>query len=251
MKEIVKAESPKVEKHTFSEDRDSGCIGLDRIEKELLNMGDIKYREFSSALMPTVNADTVIGIRTPLLRAYAKKLINDGRSQYFIESLPHRYYEQNNLHAFIIEQAKDFDECIRQIEIFLPYIDNWATCDSLSPKCLRKNKPALLTKIRDWVTSPHEFTVRFALKCLMAHFLDDDFENSYLNIAASPKRDEYYINMMVAWFFATALAKQWDAAVPYIEKRKLSPWIHAKTIQKACESYRITDEQKTFLRTLK
>lgn len=221
------------------------------IKQKLFKMQDLKYKEFHEKLIPTVNRDTVIGVRTPDLRAFSKSIKNDENTGRFLRTLPHDYYEENNLHAFLIAQIKDFDKCIEELDKFLPYIDNWATCDGIRPKCFKKNTDKLLSKIQKWIKSNHTYTVRFAIEMLMTFYLDDKFDAKYLDMVASVKSEEYYINMMLAWYFATALAKQWESAVPYIERNCLSTWVHNKTIQKAVESYRITPEQKAYLKGLK
>ena len=215
---------------------------------DLFALQDEKYREFVSKLIPTVDKSTIIGIRTPVLRAYAKKMEN---REAFMKVLPHKYYEENNLHAFLIEQIRDYDECIAALNAFLPYVDNWSTCDSLRPRVLKKEPLRLLARIDDWLDSEHTYTVRFAIQLLMLYYLDDCFDTEFLERVAAIKSDEYYVNMMIAWYFATALAKQYDATLPYLTEKRLSPWVHNKTIQKATESYRITKEQKETLRKLK
>lgn len=211
-------------------------------------MGEEKYREFSSNLMPTVEKSKVIGIRTPILRKYAKELEN---YEDFLNDLPHKYFEENNLHAFLIERERNFDKCIELLYSFLPYIDNWATCDSMKPKALKKEPEKLLKHIKKWIESKDVYAVRYAINLLMSFYLDDDFDEDYLKAVANVKSDEYYINMMRAWYFATALAKQYKKTLPYIEKNTLDTWTHNKTIQKAIESLRISREQKEYLRTLK
>ena len=223
----------------------------ERIKNELLSMADPKYKDFSAKLTPTVAPERIIGIRIPTLRAYAKRLYKDGRASAIFTQEKHEYFEVDNLHAFLIEQIKDVSVCIEELDRFLPHIDNWATCDSLRPKALTANKDVLLRKISEWINSEHEYTVRFAIECLMLYYLDEDFDKTYLELVATVKRDEYYVKMMVAWYFATALAKQWDSALPYLEEHRLCEWVHQKTIQKACESYRITAEQKEYLKGLK
>ncbi len=215
---------------------------------ELLRMADAAYKEFMAPLVPTVDKSRIIGIRTPKLRAYAKEMPH---SEKFMAVLPHEYFEENNLHAFLIEQIKDFDKCIKELDRFLPYVDNWATCDSMRPKCLKNNLKRLEPIIDKWLVSSHTYTVRFAIQLLMLYFLDESFDESHLAKVAAIKSDEYYVNMMIAWYFATALAKQYDSAVRYLENNCLSKWVHNKTIQKARESYRITDEQKEYLKSLK
>ena len=221
------------------------------ITQKLFELQDIPYRDFQLKLIPGQQADSFIGVRTPALRSLAKELINGGNWQDFTHSLPHRYFDENQLHAMILSQLGVFNIAAEEVENFLPYVDNWATCDQLRPKAFRKDKPALMAMIRRWIASDRTYTVRFATGMLMCHFLDDDFSPEILELAASVHSQEYYINMMTAWFFATALAKQYTAALPYITERRLDPWVHAKTILKARESYRISDEQKSFLLTLK
>jgi len=184
----------------------------------------------------------------PKIRALAKQIKNDTGD--FLEKLPHKYYEENNLHALLVSQIPDFDECIEKLNRFLPYVDNWATCDIMSPKSFKKNKEKLLLQIENWIKSGHTYTIRFGIEMLMTHFLDDDFDEKYLEQVSLIKSDEYYINMMIAWYFATALAKKWDFAVKYLEDARLSQWVHNKTIRKAVESYRITEKQKEYLKTL-
>ena len=211
-------------------------------------MGEEEYRDFSSKLMPTVNKSKVIGIRTPILRKYAKTLDNYDN---FLTELPHEYFEENNLHAFLIERETDFDRCIEMLDAFLPYVDNWATCDSMKPRVLKKEPERLLIHIEKWLNSKDVYAVRYAINLLMSFYLDDNFDEIYLRMVASVTTDEYYINMMRAWYFATALAKQYKEILPYIENRELDSWTHNKTIQKATESYRISKEQKKYLRTLR
>ncbi len=211
-------------------------------------MGEDQYKEFSSKLMPTVDKKTVIGIRVPILRQYAKNLKDYDN---FLELLPHQYYEENNLHAFLIEREVDFEECIKKLDAFLPYIDNWATCDSMKPKVLKKEPEKLLLHIIKWLKSKDVYAVRYAINLLMSYYLDDFFKNDFLLLVAKIESSEYYINMMRAWYFATALAKQYEETLPYIENNILDKWTHNKTIQKAIESYRIPKEQKVYLKTLK
>ena len=222
-----------------------------KLQEELFGLQDLKYRDFHSKLMPNVDKERVIGIRTPVLRTFAKEFAKTEEAAVFLQELPHVYYEENNLHMMLITGMKDYQKCLEEVTRFLPYIDNWATCDYPVPKCFSRNKQALLPHIRQWIISDETYTVRYGIGMLMRLFLDEDFSAEYLELAAEVQSEEYYVNMMVAWYFATALAKQWDAAIPYIEEHRLSDWIHRKTIQKAIESYRITDEQKVYLRTLK
>jgi len=221
-----------------------------KIRNDLSDLQDLKYRDFHCRLIPTIDPDTVIGVRAPALKAYAKSLYNTDVSA-FLEALPHKYYDENNLHGLLVMNIKDYSDCVAALDMFLPFVDNWATCDLLRPVSFKKNKTELLRDIKRWMSSKHTYTIRFGLEMLMTHFLDEDFKPEYLEWAAAMHSDEYYVNMMLAWYFATALAKQWDAAIRYIENRCLLPWVHNKSIQKAIESYRITDEHKAFLRTLK
>lgn len=221
------------------------------IQKKLFELQDIGYAEFQSKLTPTVPRETFIGVRVPELRKLAKSYIKDKESQQFLKELPHRFYDENMLHGLLLSEIKDYDSCISELDIFLPYVDNWAVCDIMSPKVFRKHKEELLKKIKIWAASDQVYTCRFGLEMLMTHFLDVDYKPEYLEIAAGVHSEEYYVNMMIAWFFATALAKQWDTTIPYIIENRLSEWVHNKTIQKARESYRITDEQKKFLKGLK
>ena len=233
------------------------------ILSRLFAMQDVKYRDFQSKLIPNVPPDLFIGIRTPDLRKYARELYKEEKDpaagsirqdsflEAFLEDLPHKYFDENQLHAFVISEEKNFDVCIARIERFLPFADNWATCDQLSPKVFKKNRDALLPCLRKWISSDHTYTVRFAIGMLMQHYLDDAFDPSYPELIASVQSEEYYVRMMIAWYFATALAKQYDAVLPFLEERRLDPWTHNRTIQKAVESYRITPEQKTYLRSLK
>ena len=222
-----------------------------RVVERLFELKDEKYKEFSSALIPGVDVDCVIGVRTPDMRRLAREFYHSGDYEDFLDSLPHKYHEKYFIHAMLIEQIKDFDEVVRKTELLLPFVNNWAVCDSFSPKCFAKNKEKLIKKIRVWLRASDTYTVRFALKMLMTHFLDADFKTEFLDIAAEVKSDEYYIKMMQAWYFATALAKQYSYAVKYLEANRLSAWVHNKTIQKAVESLRISDEKKVYLKSLK
>lgn len=217
----------------------------------LLEMQDKEYAVFQAKLTPGIEADKVIGVRVPKLRSFAKKYINEEEHKQFIEALPHEYYDENMLHGLILSEMKDYDDCVAYVDKFLPYVDNWAVCDIMSPKVFKKHKVELLEKIRQWTKSEHTYTCRFGVEMLMSHYLDDDFSPEYLKIPAAIRSEEYYMKMMLAWFFATALAKQWDDTIPYIEGNVLDKWTHNKTIQKARESYRITAEQKEYLKTLK
>ena len=221
------------------------------LQDQLFALQDKAYADFQSKLLPTVPQETVIGVRTPDLRKMAKQVCKTPAAQEFMQALPHRYFDENQLHAFILSEEKDFGRCIKGLEQFLPYVDNWATCDQLSPRCFKKHITELLPLIRRWMKSKHTYTIRFGIGMLMRYYLDGEFKPEFLEWVASIKRDEYYIRMMQAWFFATALAKQWDATLPYIEQHRLHPCTHNKAIQKAIESYRITDEQKALLRTFR
>ena len=225
-----------------------------RISEELFSLQDRKYRDFQAKLIPTVDPETVIGVRTPQLRKLAKRLYKEtdpDELDAFLKELPHKYFDENQLHAFLISEEKDFDRCVAQVNSFLPYIDNWATCDQLSPKVFKRHREKLLQHIREWINSDCTYTIRFGIGMLMQHYLDDDFDPAYPEMVAQVRSEEYYVNMMIAWYFATALAKQYEAAITYIEEQKLDVWTHNKAIQKARESYRITSELKEYLKTLK
>ena len=221
------------------------------IREQLFRQQDKEYAAMQIKILPTVKADRIIGVRTPALRAFGKELYRDENRDAFLADLPHAYFDEDQLHAFVISEEKDFDRCIRMVEAFLPYIDNWATCDQLSPKAFRKNPERLLPFIRKWIQAKEVYTVRFAIGMLMRYYLDDRFSLEYPEIVASVRSEEYYIRMMIAWYFATALAKQYDAVLPFLEKKTLEDWTHNKAIQKSLESYRITPEQKVYLKTLK
>lgn len=233
---------------------EKSCNIIEEIKDYLLKNQDLQYKQFHSSLMPTINSEVVIGIKVPILRNYTKELLKKYATQSFIpffKDLPHQYYEENNIHAFLIEKINNYDECLFQLEQFLPYIDNWATCDMLNPKVFSKNKDKLLKKINEWIKSSHTYTIRFGIGMLMRYFLDKDFNSSYLELVYSIKSEEYYVNMMKAWFFATALTKQYDATLPIIQNKKLDIWTHNKAIQKAIESFRVPAEHKQYLKTLK
>lgn len=222
-----------------------------KAQELLFQLQDKSYRDFQSKLIPTIPVETIIGVRIPAIRKLAKEYGKDPESVEFLKQLPHTYYDENILHALLVAEIKDYEVCVKEVEHFLPYVDNWAVCDIFSPKVFRKNKDKLIDKIREWTASGQPYTCRFGMEMLMTHFLDEDFRVEYLEIPAAVHSGEYYVNMMIAWFYATALAKQWDAVIGYIEKKCLDPWTHNKTIQKARESYRITREQKEYLKTLK
>ena len=221
---------------------------LTKLQKQLFELQDLKYRDFHSKLMPETDKETVIGIRTPVLRNVAKDFAGTSEAEAFLRQLPHRYYEENNLHMMLITGIKDYEKCMEEIQRFLPCIDNWATCDYPAPKCFARHKDQVLEEAKRWISSGETYVIRYGIGMLMRLFLDEDFSSEYLEMAAAVQSQEYYINMMIAWYFATALAKQWDATVPYIEQHKLSDWVHRKTVQKAVESYRITPEQKEYLK---
>ena len=224
---------------------------MDKIQQQLFKLQDLAYRDFHAKLMPTVDKQNVIGIRTPALRKFAKEFAKTKECDWFIENLPHKYYEENNLHGMLIASIKDYNLCIERLDKFLPYVDNWATCDLISPKVFAKNLPNLLDKIKEWINSDKTYTIRFGIKMLMTFYLDEAFLEEYLELVAGVKSNEYYVNMMIAWFFATALAKRYNEAITYIEGYRLDKWVHNKTIQKAKESFRIDAVKKEYLETLK
>ena len=217
---------------------------------ELQSLQDLKYRDFQSKLIPTIDKSTIIGVRMPDLRKLSKK-IDEKQAQIFMQDLPHTYYEENMLQSILISNMKNYDDCIDHLERFLPFVDNWAVCDCISPKIFTKNTDKLIEKIKLWAKSSHTYTVRVAICLLMKYFLDEKFKVEYLNIVTQIKSEEYYVKMMVAWFFATALAKQWDDVIFVLEDNLLDEWTHNKSIQKARESFRITPEQKQYLKLLK
>ncbi len=221
------------------------------IKDELFEMQDRGYKEFHQKLMPTVEHDRVIGIRTPRLRKFAKEAAKRENIQGFLDDLPHKYYEENNLHAFIIAEIKDYETALAETKKFLPYIDNWATCDMFTPKVFKRNTERLLPEIYEWIRSPQPYTVRYAIGLLMQLYLDDNFEERFMSLATSVRSEEYYVNMMIAWYFAAALAKQYKSAIVYLTRNRLDTWTHNKTIQKAVESNRISPETKAYLKTLK
>ena len=221
------------------------------IRETLLSLQDGEFAAFQARLLPNIAPERIIGVRTPELRKLAKQLRGSSDGEAFLKALPHKFFEENNLHAFLLCETKDFKRCVQAVEEFLPYVDNWATCDQLRPKAFARNKQALLPYIRSWLDSDREYIRRFGIGMLMSHFLDEDFREEYLRWVSDIHSEEYYVNMMIAWYFATALAKQYEAALPFIENRRLDPWVHNKTIQKALESFRVSDERKTYLKTLK
>ena len=226
-------------------------MNREKIVEELFRMQDKDYALMQTKIIPTVAADRIIGVRTPALRTFAKSLYKDSDIDAFLSSVPHQYFDEDQLHAFILSLEKNFDKCIAEVDAFLPYIDNWATCDQLSPKVFKKEPEKLLPHIQSWIKSDRTYTVRFAIGMLMQHFLDERFDVKDADLAAAVRSEEYYVNMMIAWYFATALAKQYESILPYLEEKRLDDWVHNKAIQKSVESYRITDEQKTYLKTLK
>ena len=214
--------------------------------KELFKLQDDGgYRELQVRTIPNIDTDSIIGVRTPALRTLAKSC-----SLECVSTLPHKYFEEDQIHAFVIASIKDYDKCIEELERFLPYVNNWATCDQMNPKVFAKHKKELLKNIIKWIKTKHTYKVRFAIKMLMDHFLDDGFDDKYPEMVASVKSDEYYVKMMVAWYFATALVKQYDSVIPYMEEHKLDPVVHKMTVRKACDSYRVSDEHKKYLRSL-
>ena len=222
-----------------------------KIQKELFALQDKEYMRFLSKLTPNISEDTIIGVRIPEIRKLAKKLVKNNEYEDFLKELPHKYYDENLLHGAIISENKDFENCIELLDSFLPFVDNWAVCDTISPKIFKNHKKELIEKIKEWSQSDKTYTCRFGVEMLMTHFLDEDFKKEYLEMVANIHSEEYYVKMVIAWFFATALAKQWDYAVIYLENNRLDVWVHNKTIQKARESLRISMEKKEYLKKLK
>ena len=219
--------------------------------ERLTEVRDETYRELQMKLVPNIEPETIIGVRTPAMRAIAKEVFKSGERDAFLSTLPHPYYEENLIHFFVLAEIKDFDECVRGVETFLPYVDCWPVSDQATPKAFRKNHGKLLPYVKKWIASEHVYTARFGLRMLMNEFLDADFKEEYLALAASKEGGDYYLKMMVAWFFATALAKRYDETIPYFEDRRLDEWVRRKAIQKAVESYRVTDEHKEYLKSLR
>ncbi|MBO4456108.1 MAG: DNA alkylation repair protein [Butyrivibrio sp.] len=217
----------------------------------LLKVKDDKYKEFQAKLVPNIPPENIIGVRTPKMREVAGKVFKSDIRDEFLNEIPHKYYEENLVHFFVIALIKDFDECVAAVDKFLPYVDCWPVSDQASPKCFKKNHDKLLPYIKKWIASDHVYTARFGMRMLMNEYLGEDFKEEYLDLVASKRGEDYYLKMMVAWYFATALAKQYDASVKYIEERKLDKWVHKKAIQKAVESFRVTDEHKEYLKTLR
>ncbi|MDO4940692.1 MAG: DNA alkylation repair protein [Erysipelotrichaceae bacterium] len=223
---------------------------MNKIQKDLFALSEQAYAEFCFNLTPGINPKSIIGVRIPKIRKYAKSICKNDNSK-FLNSLPHKYYEENLLHGFLIEQIKDYDKCLYELEKFIPYIDNWSVCDTCKPKVFKKYKNEYLKHIKRWLKDDKTYTIRYGIGQLMSLYLDEDYKKDYLELVSKIRSDEYYVNMMIAWYFATALAKQYDDAITYIEKHKLDKWSHNKTIQKAIESYRISDDKKDYLRTLR
>lgn len=217
----------------------------------LIKVKDSKYREFQIKLVPNVPSETVLGVRTPEMRKIAKEVFNSPDREAFLNDLPHKYYEENLIHFFMISMIKDFDTCVKDVETFLPYVDCWPISDQATPKVFAKNHQKLLPYIRKWIASDHVYTARFGMRMLMNEFLGDDFQEEYLELVANKKGDDYYLKMMAAWYFATALAKRYEETIPYFEEQRLDEWVHKKTIQKAIESYRVSDEHKEYLKSLR
>ena len=221
------------------------------IREKLFTFEDPKYRDFQSKLVPNIKKETIIGVRTPDMKKIAKEFAKEESTKDFLKDVPHKYYEENLVHIFILSMIKDFDECVKGLEAFFPYIDCWPACDQSSPGIFKKNHEKVLPLVKKWIDSDHVYTSRYGMRILMNEFLGDDFKPEYLSWVASKKGDDYYLKMMVAWYFATALAKQYDESVKVIERKELDPWTHNKAIQKACESFRVSDEHKEYLKTLK
>ncbi len=222
-----------------------------KLTDRLIKIKDNKYKEFQSKLVPNISKDTILGIRTPEMRKIAKEVFKSEDKNKFLDSLPHKYYEENLIHFFVISLIKDFDECIKRVEEFLPYVDCWPVSDQATPKSFKNNHEKLLPYVKKWIKSKHIYTARFGIRMLMNEYLGDDFKEEYLKLIASIKTDDYYLKMMIAWYFATALAKRYNETIPYLENHSLDEWVHKKTIQKAIESYRVSEEHKKYLSTLK
>ncbi len=224
---------------------------IEEIRKDLNGLKDEKYRQMQCKIIPNIEPDSIIGVRTPELRKMAKQILKRDDADTFLRDLPHKYFEENQLHAFVISEIKDYDRCVTLLNAFLPYVNNWATCDQMSPKVFKKHHEELRGLINTWMKSKEEYTIRLGIGMLMEHFLDEDYDPKYPEAVARIRSEEYYVNMMIAWYFATALARQYESVVPFIEDRKLDTWTHNKAIQKSVESYRISDERKAYLKTLK
>lgn len=223
----------------------------DAVFQRLSELSDPTYRDFHAGLIPNISPETILGVRVPALRKLARELRGSAEAQEFMAALPHEYYDENCLHGLLINDIKDFGATVSALDTFLPYVDNWAVCDLISPRSFKSRPPELAAHVRRWLDSSHSYTVRFGIGVLMSFYLDEGFEPAQLEAVAERCCEEYYVNMMVAWYFATALAKQPEAALPYIENRRLSRWTHNKAIQKSIESRRIPDETKAYLKTLR
>ena len=226
-------------------------MNRNELRARLTEAQDLGYRDFMARTLPTVPKEKILGVRTPTLRALAKEFAKSPDCSAFLRDLPHEFFEEDQIHMFILSGVRDYDACVTEIDAFLPYVDNWATCDQTVPKCFAKRKDVLLEQVGKWIESDKTYTIRYGVGILMGLYLDADFKPEYLETVARIHSDEYYVNMMRAWYFATALAKQWDAAVKFIEEKRLDVWTHNKTIQKAVESFRVAPEQKAYLKTLK
>ena len=224
---------------------------MTEIQKTLFAMQEVAYGDFAAKLLPTVARERVIGVRLPLVRGLAKQIKGTEQAAEFMRALPHYYMEENHLHAYLIGMMRDVDACYAALDVFLPHVDNWSVCDSLRPAAIATDPARLLCRVEQYLCAEHPYTVRFGIEMLMAYCLDERFSPDHPARVAVVHSEEYYVNMMIAWYFATALAKQWDATICYIEDRRLSPWVHAKTIQKAVESYRVTDAHKSYLKSLR
>ena len=224
---------------------------MNSLQKQLFELQDLKYKDFHSKLLPGIDKEKIIGIRTPQLRKFAKEFAKTKEADLFLQDLPHTYYEENNLHMMLVSWMKDYGACLKEVRRFLPYIDNWATCDLPLPKCFEKHKTELLPEIQSWIMDTHTYTIRYGIGVLMRLYLDEAFSPEFPELVVQVRSEEYYVNMMIAWYMSTALAKQWETIIPYIEQKKLPEWVHRKTIQKAVESYRITPEQKAYLKTFR
>lgn len=224
---------------------------MNQVYEMLLKVKDDNYKEFQSKLVPNISKDSILGVRTPEMREIAKEVFNSSFKDEFLNDIPHKYYEENIIHMFVVSLIKDFDECIKELDKFLKYVDCWPVSDQASPKCFKKNHDKLLPVVKRWISSSHIYTSRFGMRILMNEYLDKDFKEEYLELVSSVKGDDYYLKMMQAWYFATALAKQYDSTIKYIENHKLDDWVHKKSIQKAIESFRVSDEHKEYLKTLR
>ena len=223
---------------------------MTNIQNYLLSQKDEKYRDFTLPLIPNVDKDSFIGVRLPIIKKYAKQIDNKSKEE-FLDSLPHKYHEENLLHAFILSNIKDYDEFIKQVDKFLPYVSNWSISDTICNKYLNKHKDKLIVEIYKWLKSDELYRVRYAVKCLMNYYLGEDFKEEHIDAVSKVKLDDYYVQMMIAWYLATGLAKNYNDFIKAIENKKFTPFIHNKAIQKAIESYRVSDEHKEYLRSLK